>query len=73
MLRLRGGLPCREATTVVKHCGVSAGAVHRKVIDDPDRERNQVLIKSSPSLRLKHLLVLARVWLTEHRHGWHGK
>ena len=31
--RLRGGLPYREATTVVKHCGVSAGAVHRKVVD----------------------------------------
>ena len=40
MTRLRGGLPCREAATVVKHCGVSAGAVHRKVIDDPDRERD---------------------------------
>ena len=33
MTRLRGGLQYCEATTVVKHCGVSAGAVHRKVVD----------------------------------------
>ena len=33
MTRLRGVLPYREATTVVKHCGVSAGVVHRKVVD----------------------------------------
>ena len=33
MTRLRGVLPYREVTTVVKHCGVSAGAVHRKVVD----------------------------------------
>ena len=26
--RLRGGRPYRETTTVVKHCGASAGAVH---------------------------------------------
>ena len=33
MTSLRGVLPYCEATTVVKHCGVSAGAVHRKVVD----------------------------------------
>ena len=33
MTRSRGVLPHREATTVVKHCGVSAGAFHRKVVD----------------------------------------
>ena len=33
MTRLRGVLPYREATTVVKHSGVSADAVHRKVVD----------------------------------------
>ena len=33
MTRLRGVLQYCEATTVVKHCGVSAGAVHRKVVD----------------------------------------
>ena len=33
MTRLREVLPYREATTVVKHCRVSAGAVHRKVVD----------------------------------------
>ena len=33
MTRSRGVLPYREATTVVKHCGVSAGAVRRKVVD----------------------------------------
>ena len=33
MTRLGGVLPYCEATTVVKHCGVSAGAVHRKVVD----------------------------------------
>ena len=33
MTRLRGVLSYREVTTVVKHCGVYAGAVHRKVVD----------------------------------------
>ena len=33
MTSLRGVLPYCEATTVVKHCGVSAGAVQRKVVD----------------------------------------
>ena len=33
MTRLSGVLQYCEATTVVKHCGVSAGAVHRKVVD----------------------------------------
>ena len=33
MTRSRGVLPYCEATTAVKHCGVSAGAVHRKVVD----------------------------------------
>ena len=32
MTRLRGGLPYCEATTV-KHCGVSADVVHRKIVD----------------------------------------
>ena len=33
MTRFRGVLQYCEATTVVKHCGESAGAVHRKVVD----------------------------------------
>ena len=33
MTRLKGVHPYREVNTVVKHCGVSAGAVHRKVLD----------------------------------------
>ena len=33
MTRLRGVLQYCEATTDVKHCGVSAGAVHREVVD----------------------------------------
>ena len=32
MTRLRGVLPYREATTVVKHCGVSAGGVLRAYV-----------------------------------------
>ena len=49
--RLRGGLPCREATTVVKHCGASAGAVRSSTIlierDDKFPSREEFLISQA--------------------------